>query len=148
MGWEEELREGLSGALEGLRPNKIAPDTALQLEYLELRGEGAGRRWRALTQRALAQAETFEIHCWNGEEELLRLALAFGTRRESGWAYGTVVAGAVTPAFSRMVLDQPAPAEEGYTPFFNLFLDGSFQSCHYGTEMYCAPGLLEGSTKR
>ena len=38
------------------------------------------------------------------------------------------------------LLNMPKPQDiEIYnkmTPFFNVFLDGSFQSCHYGTEVY------------
>ena len=39
-----------------------------------------------------------------------------------------------------MLISQPKPTDaEIYnkmTPFFNVFLDDKFQSCHYGTELY------------
>ena len=39
-----------------------------------------------------------------------------------------------------MLLSQPKPTdteiENKMTPFFNVFLDDKFQSCHYGTELY------------
>lgn len=38
------------------------------------------------------------------------------------------------------LLGQPKPADteidNKMTPFFNVFLDDKFQSCHYGTELY------------
>ena len=46
----------------------------------------------------------------------------------------------VTQEFADMLLNMPKPVDiEIYnkmTPFFNVFLDDRFQSCHYGTENY------------
>ena len=52
----------------------------------------------------------------------------------------SVVVGAVTTAFAAMLLSQPKPSDiEAFnkmTPFFNIFFDNGFQSCHWGTELY------------
>ena len=46
----------------------------------------------------------------------------------------------MTPEFCELLLSLPKPADiEIYnkmTPFFQIFLDEDFQSCHYGTENY------------
>lgn len=50
------------------------------------------------------------------------------------------VTGTVTDEFREMLLGLPKPLDtEIYnkmTPFFQIFLDDDFQSCHYGTENY------------
>ena len=86
--------------------------------------------WMDLIAGYLKTAKTFEIHCWNEEQEWITLALQ----------YGKIITGTVTTEFSKMILEQPKPGDvEIYnkmTPFFNIFLDDVFQSCHYGTENY------------
>ena len=56
------------------------------------------------------------------------------------WRHGKLISGDVTPEFVQMLLSQPKPADaeihNKMTPFFNVFLDDKFQSCHYGTELY------------
>ena len=97
-------------------------------------------KWLSYITTALDGAKTFEIHCWNEETEWIELALQYGNLKEDDWQYGKIVSGDVTPAFAQMLLGQPKPSDtEIYnkmTPFFNVFLDGKFQSCHYGTELY------------
>lgn len=60
--------------------------------------------------------------------------------KDDHWQYGKIIVGDVTPAFVQMLLNQPKPTdtelENKMTPFFNIFLDDNFQSCHYGTELY------------
>ena len=72
--------------------------------------------------------------------ERRELALQYGTLKESDWHGGTMIAGEVTPEFARMILSLPKPTDrEIYnkmTPFFDVWLDDDFQSCHYGTENY------------
>lgn len=89
---------------------------------------------------ALKTAKTFEIHCWNEETEEIALALQYGKLKDYDWAYGKVITGEVTPEFVEMLLSQPKPtdieAANKMTPFFNVFLDDTFQSSHWGTEIY------------
>ena len=51
-----------------------------------------------------------------------------------------MITGEVTSEFIDMLLGMEKPKDtEIYnkmTPFFNVFLDDSFQSCHYGTEIH------------
>ncbi len=103
------------------------------------RTEKDNSKWLALLIEALKTAKTFEIHCWNGEEEWIETALRYGTLKESDWTYGKMIAGEVTPEFSEMLLTTPKPETvDSYgkmTPFFNVILDSGFQSSHYGTEV-------------
>ena len=77
---------------------------------------------------------------WNEETEWIHVALQYGELRQTNWVHGKVIAGSVTPEFTKMLLGLSKPTDtEIYnkmTPFFNVFLDDKFQSCHYGTEMY------------
>ncbi len=107
--------------------------------YLD-RSEKNNSKWLEMITEAIKGAKTFEIHCWNEENEWINVALQYGTLKYSDWKYGKIIVGTVTPEFSNMLLNMPKPQDiEIYnkmTPFFNVFLDGSFQSCHYGTEIY------------
>lgn len=104
------------------------------------RTEKDNSKWLALLKEALKTAKTFEIHCWNGEDEWIDVALRYGTLKESDWTYGKIVTGEVTPEFAAMLLTMPKPQdielENKMTPFFNVFLDSGFQSSHYGAELY------------
>ena len=103
------------------------------------RTEKDNSKWIALLKEALKTAKTFEIHCWNGEDEWIAVALRYGKIKESDWTYGKMITGEVTPEFADMLLTMPKPQdteiENKMTPFFNVFLDSGFQSSHYGTEV-------------
>ena len=104
------------------------------------RSEKDNSKWIKLISGYLATAKTFEIHCWNEETEWIELALKYGKLKDDDWKYGKIIVGAVTPQFVQMLLNLPKPTdtdiENKMTPFVNVFLDGNFQSCHYGTENY------------
>ena len=103
------------------------------------RTEKDNSKWLELLKEALKTAKTFEIHCWNGEDEWIAVALRYGKLKESDWTYGKMITGEVTPQFADMLLTMPKPQdteiENKMTPFFNVFLDSGFQSSHYGTEV-------------
>lgn len=103
------------------------------------RTEKDNSKWLELLEEALKTAKTFEIHCWNGEDEWIEVALRYGKIKESDWTYGKMITGDVTPEFSDMLITMPKPQdtelENKMTPFFNVFLDSGFQSSHYGTEV-------------
>ena len=108
MDWEKELSGQLTAALAGLTPAPFPPDDRWNsLTFLDLEGAEAGKRWKKLAARALKRAKTFEIHCWSEEPEAVSLALEYGERRATGWAYGVVVTGPVTPAFEKMFWASP-----------------------------------------
>ena len=136
----KELEKALSEAIMDLKPAPI-PDETLECEMVTLdRSETDNAKWLDHIIVALKDARTFEIHCWNEETEWIELALRYGTLKDDDWQYGKMITGDVTPEFVQMLLGQPKPADtEIYnkmTPFFNVFLDDKFQSCHYGTELY------------
>lgn len=108
----EDLKKALSDAIMDLKPAPI-PDEHVEFEMVTLdRSEADNSKWLSYIMAALDGAKTFEIHCWSEKTEWIALGL----------------------------LGQPKPADtEIYnkmTPFFNVFLDDKFQSCHYGTELY------------
>ena len=95
-------------------------------------------RWRQVMEGNLRESARFEIHCWAEETEELEAALRFGAPADTGWQWGTVVRGAVTPGFIRYLLSLPKPARDVYnktTPFFTIALSNGIWSEHYGTEL-------------
>ena len=139
MGFKE-LEEVLSGLIVDLKPADI-PENPVECEMVTLdRAEKDNGKWLSYITAALDGAKTFEIHCWNEETDWIELALKYGRLKEDDWRYGKIITGEVTPEFVQMLLSQSKPTDtEIYnkmTPFFNVFLDGKFQSCHYGTELY------------
>ena len=94
--------------------------------------------WKCIMAEKLKSAARFEIHCWEDEAPWYRLALRYGTEKETGWR-GKIVAGPVTPAFCDMLLNLAEPSDKEivnkFTPFFSIFLDNGFSSEHYGTEI-------------
>ena len=135
------LEDTLKDLIGGMAVNPAAPAETVERHAVYLdRSEITDSRWKALVAERLKTAKTFEIHCWNEETEWIELALQYGCLKDDDWQHGKIITGEVTPEFVQMLLDLPKPADtEIYnkmTPFFNVFLDDKFQSCHYGTELY------------
>ena len=99
----------------------------------------ANEEWKAIMSEKLRSAVRFEIHCWNGEEKEIEMALRYGRLKETGWSYGKVIEGKITEKMADFLLSLPKPTDtEVYnkmTPFFSIFLDNGFSSEHYGTEL-------------
>ena len=136
----DDLKKALSETIMDLKPEPI-PDEVVEFEEVMLdRSEEDNSKWLSYISAALDGAKTFEIHCWNEETEWIELALQYGSPKDDDWRHGKIIAGDVTPEFVQMLLSQPKPTdteiENKMTPFFNVFLDDKFQSCHYGTELY------------
>ena len=136
----KELEQVLIEQINNLKPNNIIVcDEDKFPVYLD-RTEKDYLRWKEMLSEALSTAKTFEIHCWNGEEEWIDRALQYGVLKESDWKYGKIIVGSVTPKFADMLLGMPKPQDEGVlakmTPFFNIFFDNGFQSSHNGTEIF------------
>ena len=137
----KEIINKLTALVDELKPAPAEPAESKLTEsvYFDYT-EKDNTRFLALLTYALKTAKNFEIHCWNEETEWIELALKFGKRKESDWTYGKIITGEVTAAFTEMLLSQPKPtdieAANKMTPFFNIFLDDTFQSSHWGTEIY------------
>ncbi len=136
----DDLKKALSETITDLKPVPIPDEVVKFKEVLLDRSEADNSKWLSYITAALDSTKTFEIHCWNEETEWIELALHYGYLKESDWQHGKIIAGSVTPEFTSMLLALPKPTDtEIYnkmTPFFNIFLDDKFQSCHYGTELY------------
>ena len=131
----------LKDLIGGMAVNPAAPTETVERQAVYLdRSETTDSRWKALVAERLKTAKTFEIHCWNEEPEWIALALKYGAQKEDDWQYGKIITGAVTPELCEKLLGIPKPVDRTIcnkmTPFFQIFLDGDFQSCHYGTENY------------
>ena len=137
----KDIESTLTGLIADLKPVPAEPVESKLTEsvYFDY-SEKDNTHFLALLTDALKNAKTFEIHCWNEETEWIELALKYGKLKESDWSYGKVIIGEVTPEFIKMILSQPKPtdieAANKMTPFFNIFLDDTFQSSHWGTEIY------------
>ena len=136
----EDLKNALADAIMDLKPAPI-PNEPDEFGMVTLdRSEADNSKWLSYITTALDGAKTFEIHCWNEETEWIELALQYGSLKDDDWRYGKIITGAVTPEFVQMLLGLSKPTdteiENKMTPFFNVFLDDKFQSCHYGTELY------------
>ena len=137
----KDIESTLTGLIADLKPASDEPVESKLTEsvYFDY-SEKDNTCFLALLTDALKNAKNFEIHCLNEETEWIELALKYGKLKESDWTYGKIITGEVTPAFVQMLLSQPKPTdieiETKMTPFFNVFLDDTFQSCHYGTELY------------
>lgn len=136
----EDLKNTLADTIMDLKPALIS-DEPVEFEMVTLdRAEKDNGKWLSYIMNALKDAKTFEIHCWNEETEWVELALQYGHLKDDDWRHGKIISGDVTPEFVQMLLSQPKPTdieiENKMTPFFNVFLDDKFQSCHYGTELY------------
>lgn len=137
----KDLENTLSGLAMDLKPVVEVPGDAVPFGSTAFdRSEKDNTKWIELISGYLTTARVFEIHCWNEELEWIELALQYGKLKDDDWKYGKIIAGDVTPQFTDMLLEQPKPTDTEFdnkmTPFFNVFLDDNFQSCHYGTENY------------
>ena len=137
----KEIINKLTALVDELKPAPAEPAESKLTEtvYFDYT-EKDNTRFLALITDALKTAKNFEIHCWNEELEWFELALKFGKLKEDDWKYGKIITGEVTAEFAEMLLAQPKPidteAANKMTPFFNIFLDDTFQSSHWGTEIY------------
>ena len=137
----KELINKLTVLVDELKPAPVEPVESKLTEsaYFDYT-EKDNTRFLALITDALKNAKIFEIHCWNEESEWIGLALEYGKLKEDDWKYGKIITGEVTAEFIEMILSQPKPtdieAANKMTPFFNVFLDDTFQSSHWGTEIY------------
>ena len=136
-----ELKTLLTSRVNDLKPAPTEPvdsklTEAVYFDYTEK----DNTCFLALITYDLKTAKTFDIHCWNEEPDEIALALQYGKLKEADWTYGKIITGEVTPEFVEMLLSQPKPtdieAANKMTPFFNIFLDDTFQSSHWGTEIY------------
>ena len=137
----KELINKISALVDDLKPTSAQPVESKLTEsvYFDY-SEKDNTRFLSLITDALKNAKNFEIHCWNEETEWIELALKYGNLKEDDWKYGKIITGEVTAEFIEMILAQPKPtdieAANKMTPFFNVFLDDTFQSSHWGTEIY------------
>jgi len=137
----KNIESSLTGLIADLKPAPAEPVESKLTEsvYFDY-SEKDNTHFLALLTDALRNAKTFEIHCWNEETEWIELALKYGNLKEDDWKYGKIITGEVTAEFAEMLLAQPKPidieAANKMTPFFNIFLDDTFQSSHWGCEIY------------
>lgn len=95
--------------------------------------------WKKIIHEELLCSSSFDIHCWNNETEIIKLALKFGAEKSFDWDLGQVITGSVTSEFIQFITGMKKPEEKElsgiFTPFFSIFLDTGFSSEHYGNEL-------------
>ncbi len=117
----------------------------LTLEFEEHRTNDAGREvfeeydwWRELVRKAAEKADTFELRCWQDEEEGIQIGEMLGTRQPSETEEVVFVGKLTEQALE--VLTGDCVAGDGSLKFFTLNLRaadrGIFSSSHYGSEIY------------
>ncbi|MBE6039261.1 MAG: hypothetical protein E7218_08745 [Anaerofustis stercorihominis] len=96
--------------------------------------------WQKYMKEYLEKTNTFELHIWNEETELIEFALKYGNIKDDPWKYGKIITGAVDARFIEMILSTAEKIYDGVfhkmTPFFSIFLDDIFESSHWGTEIH------------
>ena len=100
----KNLEKSLKEQIFDLKVNELSPCEAENYPIFLDRTEKDNSKWLELLKESLKTAITFEIHCWNEEEEWIEVALKYGTMKESDWSYGKIITGAVTAEFSDMLL--------------------------------------------
>ena len=77
-----DLEKTLSGLVMDLKPAPEPPADYVPFESMEFdRSEKDNSKWIELITGYLNTAKTFEIHCWNEEQEYINLALQFGRKK-------------------------------------------------------------------
>ena len=137
----DEIKNVIEKSVLELEPVEFDSEYIDEFETINFDySEKDNSNWLDLIKPYIANAKRFEIHCWNEETELIESALKYGRIKKDKWKYGKIVEGDVTQQFTDFVLGFKKPDDtEIYnkmTPFFNIFLDDVFQSCHYGTENF------------
>lgn len=96
--------------------------------------------WKKLISKFAVVGLRFEIHCWNEETEEIKAALEFGKKKFTDWELGTTIEGVINDAFIRMLHNTTKPSDTDIcnkmTPFFSIFIENTFSSEHYGTELH------------
>ena len=81
------------------------------------------QRWKEIIAVYLKGAKNFEIHCWDEETEEIAAVLSYGALKKTGWQYGKIIVGLVTPEFIDFLLEQEKPKDTDIynkmTPFFS-----------------------------
>lgn len=122
--------------MDGYSTERVNKLREIEFDYTYLTNE----RWKEIVAVYLKGAKNFEIHCWDEETEEIAAVLSYGALKKTGWQYGKIIVGLVTPEFIDFLLEQEKPKDmdiyNKMTPFFSIFLDNGFSSEHYGTELH------------
>ncbi len=96
--------------------------------------------WKSYMKEYLNKTDTFELHIWNEETDVIALALEYGELKDDPWTNGKIIMGKVDERFVEMILSTAEESHDGVfhkmTPFFGITLDDIFQSAHWGTEIH------------
>ena len=92
--------------------------------------------WKQLMGLFLKPGESFEIRCWREESDLIRQALAYGSKSEArSSGFEVSVTGVLTEQTIRDILDAKPPAgEDRMTRFFTV-ASSRIWSAHYGKQL-------------
>lgn len=95
--------------------------------------------WRELLLLYAREGESFEIHCWYDETDLIRLAEQYGNKSRTTITEITVITGEVTKELIDLLTIGDKPEDtSGYnrmTPFYIVRIGEDFSSEQYGTSL-------------
>ena len=96
--------------------------------------------WKELFLHYASKGESFEIRCWDEELESIDLISKFGTVQKSQTTKEIIITGYITNQFIDLIIKEEMPKDQNIynkmTQFFTISIDKSFESAHYGTEIY------------
>ena len=103
--------------------------------------------WHQLFRLYAKEGDSFEIHCWYDETDLIHLAERYGTKVRSSIPEVTVFSGKVTRELQDLLTSERKPEDtSGYnkmTPFYTVRIGENFSSEQYGTAVYLTCGSAE-----
>lgn len=96
--------------------------------------------WKELFLHYASKGESFEIRCWDEELESIDLISKYGTVQKSQTTKEIIITGYITNQFIDLIIKEEMPKDQNIynkmTQFFTISIDKSFESAHYGTEIY------------
>ncbi len=96
--------------------------------------------WKELFLHYASKGESFEIRCWDEETESIDLLRKFGRVEKSQTTKEIIITGYITNQFIDLIIKEEMPKDQSIynkmTQFFTINIDKSFESAHYGTEIY------------
>lgn len=102
-----------------------------------------------LFSSCVREGDSFEIHCWYDENDLIRLIEPYGIKGKSSIPDVTVVSGTVTQELLDLLISREKPEDiSGYnkmTPFYTVRVGEYFSSEQYGTAVYLTCNSVEQS---
>lgn len=105
--------------------------------------------WRKLLRLYAREGDSFEIHCWYDETDLIHIAEQYGIKSRNTIPDVTIISGKVTEELIDFLTTRKKPENiSGYnkmTPFYIVRIGEKFSSEQYGTSLLLSCDTTEES---